>query len=333
MSHVHSASAGGVRGPVLALIVVVGGLSVSSLAQPDTGAWADRSPHSDRFVRVNGVKLHYLDWGGSGPTLLFLHGLGDTPHCFDELAPQFLARHRVLGLTRRGHGQSDRPKNGYDTASLGRDIVAFLDALRIDRAILAGHSMAGDELTWVAAQHPLRVRKLVYLDAAYNRRTMPDLDPFYDTPRESLASLDAYRKLQKSFVQGTWSPAMEANMRASIRIQADRSVQELVSGELAKALVKGMRESNQDYAHVRLPALSFYAVIDRIPPAPASAKDKEKEFQERMQAYKRWQQGQIAVLKSSGSHVQVIEMTAATHYCFVDRKEQVVRVMKDFLAN
>jgi pimeloyl-ACP methyl ester carboxylesterase len=323
---------GSARGRVLVSLIVAVGLSAPSSAQPDSGAWADRSAHTDHFVTVNGIKLHYLDWGGSGPTLLFLHGLGDTPHCFDDLAPHFLDRHRVLGLTRRGHGQSDRPKSGYDTATLGRDIVALLDAMRIDNAILAGHSMAGDELTWVAAHYPARVRKLVYLDAAYNRNTQPDLDQFYDTPKESLASLDAYRELQKSFVHGAWSRAMEANMRASVCIHADGTVEELVSGELAKTLIKEMRGSNQDYAHVRLPALSFYALIDKAPPAPASAKGKEKEFQAGMQEVKRWQQAQITVLKSSGSHVQIIEMPGATHYCFIDRQEQVVRAMKEFLA-
>jgi pimeloyl-ACP methyl ester carboxylesterase len=38
---------------------------------------------------VNNVRLHYLDWGGKGDTILFLHGLGDTPHIFDDIAPTF----------------------------------------------------------------------------------------------------------------------------------------------------------------------------------------------------------------------------------------------------
>jgi pimeloyl-ACP methyl ester carboxylesterase len=80
--------------------------------------WADKSPHKAGFITVNGVRLHYLDCGGKGETILFLHGLGDTPHIYDDLPPKFTDQFRVLGLTRRGHGQSDKPETGYNTASV-----------------------------------------------------------------------------------------------------------------------------------------------------------------------------------------------------------------------
>ena len=82
-----------------------------------------------------GVRLHYLDWGGAGETLLFLHGMGDTAHIYDELAPKFTNQFRVLGLTRRGHGESEIPETGYDTATLVEDIRQFLDARNIQRAL------------------------------------------------------------------------------------------------------------------------------------------------------------------------------------------------------
>src|SRR3954469_13706339 len=109
--------------------------------------WADKSPHKAGFITANGVRLHYLDWGGAGDTLLFLHGMGDTAHIYDALAPRFTNQFRVLGLTRRGHGESQMPESGYDTATLVEDVRQFLDALKIERLVLAGHSFAGDELT------------------------------------------------------------------------------------------------------------------------------------------------------------------------------------------
>src|SRR5688572_21056029 len=114
----------------------------------------DNSPHKSEFITVNNVKLHYLDWGGKGDTLLFLHGLGDTPHIYDDLAPKFTNQFRVLGLTRRGHGESEVPDGGYDTATRVDDIRQFLDALNIRQAILAGHSAAGGELTMFGGVHP-----------------------------------------------------------------------------------------------------------------------------------------------------------------------------------
>src|SRR4029077_964346 len=100
---------------------------------------------------------------GKGDTMLFLHGLGDTPHSFDDLAPKFTNQYRVLGLTRRGHGQSEKPDTGCDTATLVEDIRQFLDALKIERVVLVGHSIAGDELTRFAGVYLDRIIKLVYL--------------------------------------------------------------------------------------------------------------------------------------------------------------------------
>ena len=91
----------------------------------------DKSPHKSEFITVNSVKLHYLDWGGVGETLLFLHGMSDTAHFYDDFAPKFTNQFRVLGLTRRGHGESEMAAKGYDTAMLVEDIRQFLDALKI----------------------------------------------------------------------------------------------------------------------------------------------------------------------------------------------------------
>ena len=158
-------------GAVLAWLLVCP-VQVDAAGKDD---WIDRSPHKTEFVTVNSVKLHYLDWGGKGETILFLHGLGDTAHIFDDLAPKFTNQFRVLGLTRRGHGQSEKPEAGYDTATLVEDIRQFLDALKIERVILVGHSLAGDELTRFAGEHPDRVIKLVYLDAAHDRAGLPEI--------------------------------------------------------------------------------------------------------------------------------------------------------------
>ena len=132
---------------LFALMVIV----VDTPAQTD---WVDQSPHKPGFINVNSVRLQYLDWGGNGETILFLHGLGDTPHIYDVLAPKFTNHFRVLGLTRRGHGESEIPEDGYDTATRVEDIHQFLDALKIWRAIVVGHSAAGNELSLLAITYP-----------------------------------------------------------------------------------------------------------------------------------------------------------------------------------
>lgn len=123
---------------------------------------------SDQFVVVNSVRLHYLDWGGRGRALLFLPGFGDCAHIFDSLAPRFTHSFHALGLTRRGHVDSETTPGGYDVDTYVHDILGFLDAMSIPSVAIAGHSMAGAEMTHFAAAFPRRVWKLVYIDAAYD---------------------------------------------------------------------------------------------------------------------------------------------------------------------
>jgi len=132
---------------------------------PTPAAREDKSPHKSDFVTVNGVRLHYLDWGGSGEAVVFLHGFPGSAHNFDEMAPKFTDKFRVLALTRRGHGQSEKIETGYETDNLVEDVRQFLDAMKIDRVNLIGFSAGGDELTRLSGPHPKRVLKLFYLDA------------------------------------------------------------------------------------------------------------------------------------------------------------------------
>ena len=119
-----------------------------------------------QFVEVQpDVKLEVLDWGGTGRTLVLLAGLGSTAHVFDSLGPKLAAHYHVIGVTRRGFGQSSAPQAGYDARRLGDDVVAVLDALHITDPVLIGHSIAGEELSAVSTYHPRQAAALIYLDA------------------------------------------------------------------------------------------------------------------------------------------------------------------------
>jgi pimeloyl-ACP methyl ester carboxylesterase len=111
------------------------------------------------FVHVNGVRLHYLDWGGHGTPLVFLTGMGCSDYIFNKFALRFTDSFRGLALTRRGHGDSDDPQTGYDADTLVEDIRQFMDSMNIEKTVLAGHSLAGVELTHFAATYPARVEK------------------------------------------------------------------------------------------------------------------------------------------------------------------------------
>lgn len=146
-------------------------------------AWPiDTSPHKVRFVEVEkGIRLEVLDWGGKGPPLVFVPGGGDSAHVFDDFAPKFTGKHHVYAITRRGAGLSSKPMPTGDTYSaerLGEDVLAVIDALKLDHPVLAGHSRGGGELSFFGSKHPERVSGLIYLEAGYSYA-------FYDPKTES----------------------------------------------------------------------------------------------------------------------------------------------------
>jgi pimeloyl-ACP methyl ester carboxylesterase len=208
------------------------GLVHLALAVSLSVAAADTSPHKSAFVEANGVKLHYLEWSGSGKqgVLLMLAGLGNDAHVFDGFAVRFTDRYRVLALTRRGWGESGKPRTGYDVKTRAEDLRRFLDALGIARVTLIGHSIAGDELTAFASQYPARADKVVYLDAAYDR-----------SKTEALLSDDP----ALTFLPNRGQPPGNDAIRAQ--------------------LMKGSSAFHPDYRGIRAPALAFYAAPRQHP--------------------------------------------------------------------
>lgn len=118
----------------------------------------------ERDLQANGLRLHYLDWGGAGPPIVLVHGLRDQAHEWDPLAPALTPLGRVLALDQRGHGESDTPASGYAPDDFASDLAAFCDALALDRPIIIGHSLGGRVAYHFAAAYPERLRALVLVD-------------------------------------------------------------------------------------------------------------------------------------------------------------------------
>src|SRR5262245_50949654 len=119
----------------------------------------------DRFIRTNGIQLHYLEHPGDDPSIVLLPGLTANAHVFDGLVRAGLSpRFRALALDLRGRGLSDAPTDGYTMADHAADVIGLLDALGIERATLAGHSFGGFLTFYLAANFPDRVARLIILD-------------------------------------------------------------------------------------------------------------------------------------------------------------------------
>lgn len=146
--------------------IIVFALLASAVFAQNSPSLHGETALKTQFVEVQpDVKLEVLDWGGTGRNLVLLAGLGNTAHIFDNFGPKLAEHYHVIGITRRGFGQSSAPHTGYDPRRLGDDVVAVLDALHITYPVLVGHSIAGEELSAIANYHAGRAAGLVYLDA------------------------------------------------------------------------------------------------------------------------------------------------------------------------
>ncbi len=134
-----------------------------------------------------GLALDYAESGDPrGLPVLLLHGYSDSRLSFEPLMAQLPPRLRVLAPSQRGHGDSDRPKQGYHARDFADDAAAFLTTLGIRRAVVLGHSMGSVVAQVLAARHPDLVAGLVLVGAFRDLRGNGAVAGFWD---ESIARL------------------------------------------------------------------------------------------------------------------------------------------------
>lgn len=115
----------------------------------------------------SGITVRYVVAGPrNAPPLVLLHGLGDTSRSWSLMLPELAKSHRVYALDQRGHGASSAPVCCYALADLAYDAIAFMNAMKIERASVAGHSLGSFVAQYLAAHHPRRVQKLVLIGSA-----------------------------------------------------------------------------------------------------------------------------------------------------------------------
>ena len=122
------------------------------------------SEPASRFVRLGGLRLHYLDWPNeTAPPILLLHGFTSHARSWDLLARALSPNFHVVALDQRGHGDSDRG-GVYGSRAMVGDVERFVEHMAWDRFALLGLSMGGINAFVYAAAHPGRVERLIVVD-------------------------------------------------------------------------------------------------------------------------------------------------------------------------
>jgi pimeloyl-ACP methyl ester carboxylesterase len=303
----------------------------------------DSTPHEVTFVTVEpGVKLEVLDFGGSGETMVLLTGYGDNAHIWDGFAYQFTDYFRVIGITRRGFGPSDKPDGGCDVRTRVRDDLKVLDHFGIRKAVFVGHSLAGSELSELGRAHPHRVDKLVYLDAydlAERFRFPEDLPdvPYTDEDGRSLWILQA----ATARLEGFRRPDAAA-CNAFLFDPTGRIVGGVPPDEIAKkiadqifASVKKQRPVNwRKIEAPRLGIFSPYALDDPLRWYWYLSADQKAQYDRAWPPIVKWSEDTIERFRSHDARNSapiVWELPGATHYVYISDEAFVVRRMREFL--
>ncbi len=298
----------------------------------------DSSPHTAQFIAVEpGVKLEVLDWGGSGRPLVFLAGLGETAHEFDQLALKFTTKCHVYGITRRGFGLSSQPtptKDNYSADRLGDDVLAVMAALKLDHPVLVGHSLAGEELSSIGSRFPNRVAGLIYLEAAngyaYYDRVHGDL--ILDTLdlKKRLDALEAGTAENRQFMGELLASVsqLEKDLEQSAKQMAALPDPPAPPGPppaFIMAIIMGTRK----YTEIHVPILAIFACPHNLGSA----------FPDNYAAKAALQANDLAECSAQADALQsgiptaiVVRLKNADHYIFKSNEVDVLAAMNAFLA-
>jgi non-heme chloroperoxidase len=302
---------------------------------------AESSP-TVQFVAVdNDVKLEVLDWGGTGRPLIFLAGLGNDAHVFDSFAPKFTEHHHVYGITRRGFGASNKPApedGNYSADRLGDDVLAVLNALQLERPVLVGHSLAGEELSSIGSRYPEKVAGLIYLDAGYGYA-------YYDKEHgETIFDFFQLKKQLDEFTSGqvrdpkqsmqemlAAAAVFEGDLQEAMR--HDPSVPELHPPSSAiPPILLAINLGGQKYTKIPVPILAIFACphnfdFDRTLRNNPSLKAEIVAND----AFLTSRQADAFAAGVPSSHV--VRLANADHYVFRSNETDVIREMNAFLSN
>jgi pimeloyl-ACP methyl ester carboxylesterase len=302
----------------------------------------DDSPHTVQIIAVEkDVKLEVLDWGGTGRSLVLLTGLGDNAHVFDIFAPKLAASYHVYGITRRGFGDSSKPEPvaaNYTASRLGDDVLTVIDALHLTKPVIAGHSVAGEELSYIGSQHPDKVAGLIYLDAGY---------PYamYDKVNGNflIDAIDLRNRLNQILPGGAPAEDQKKTLDELIehlKLVEKEAVQQRQSMEDLPLPPPGPRPSpppvgvaimtgQQRFTSISAPALVIFAAPHDL----GNAMKDNPRARAAMEANDRRNvENQATAFERQVTSAHVVRIPNANHYVFRSNEADVLREMNAFIA-
>jgi pimeloyl-ACP methyl ester carboxylesterase len=253
----------------------------------------------------------------------------------------------VFGITRHGFGDSSAPFNGYSADRLGDDVLAVIEALHLEKPILAGHSIGGEEMSSVGSRYPQRVAGLIYLDAGYYYAyydhsvvralgVTVDLDElqrkldqlrFGNLPADPRAQIqDLLNTELPRFTQSlmAWQRNLQATPPAKEAAQSSAPVQQV--SPIGQEVDSGL----QRYTSIPVPILAIFAAPHELPastgndPAAIAAADAADDANTGARA-------QADAFEKGVPSAHVVRLSHASHFVFRSNEADVLREMNAFI--
>lgn len=308
-------------------------------------AWpSDTTYHTVTMVPVdkeNNVQVELLDWRGSGPPLILLAGVGSNAHVFDDFAPKLTSKFHVYGITRRGFAPSTilpAKLENYASDILGNDVLAVMAWLKINRPFIAGHSIAGEELSSIGTSSPEKVRGLIYLEAGYPYAFFDEKHPDFimslnelkrtlNDMRVNTPAGEIVRSLKQ--LQKTDLPLFETAMQERLKQFADIPPVEGATLVLPpptpyEAIVDGERK----YGAVKCPVLYFFAAPHDVASRPKDPKVRAEAEANDLKMV----DTQIAAIKAANPKAKIVKIAGANHFIYRSNEAEVIKEIEAFAA-
>ena len=238
----------------------------------------------DEWVTLNGLDFHYRDWGGTGQSVVLLHGLASNCHIWDLVAPVLAKDFAVVAMDQRGHGESAKPVHGYDFATVGSDLAAFTGSLGLASPVIVGHSWGGDVALELAVAHPELPKGLVFVDGG-----MINSSARYsslDEAREQMAPPDFSginaeqfsRRVRNGQLGSLMTGQIEEIVLANFEVQADGTIKARLSRDNHIRIIEALWEHHPPdlYPGVSCPVLVMPARQKRDPASLERRESREK---------------------------------------------------------
>ncbi|MBS1669364.1 MAG: alpha/beta hydrolase [Bacteroidetes bacterium] len=295
--------------------------------------------YKEAFVETDHVKLQYLDWGGHGQVLILICGAGDTPFLFENLAESLSAHFRVIGYSRRNHGKSKSREDKYDNDTLVADLKLLLDTLKIDKANFLGWSLGGNEISGFAVKYPDRIVKLIYFESGYDladggfAKLVSNIPRSYLPDNSVTISLDKYREWYHHFwfADVKWNNALEDNLRASVKVNADGSIETIPSNDVFRSILSEAINCQRSYQKIQAPSLVIYTKSFFYPPDDKPSTKKLYDSIEN-NIVSPWRIANRKRIETELQNATIVDAPKGTHTSFLFlSNDYLVKTIKNFI--